>query len=275
MKVKNINYYNETASLPIDLKGVFTRIQDNLNSFLQSIKRDYSESFEIIIEVLKNRFHQREELPIEIERTGIVNRYPDLWEGSLSFILAKMNYSQYRNNSEKNIPLSGEKVEVKVNDFLRSMLFFNYYLATSLIEILPRGRAIEYYKGIISQRIRDQRDIDKFIESLDKFDEQSTQFFETYQGHNGVVFRINAGKMGIKYVKCRWHEIMKELNDLDFCYAVACHGDFEAVKNENPAFVLTRTRTLMQGDDYCDFCLHDTRIVKEVEHPAEEFWNNN
>lgn len=93
MKVKNINYYDETASLPIDLKGVFNRIQDNLNSFLQSIKRDYSESFETIIEVLRNRFHQREELPIEIERIGIVNRYPDLWEGILSFILAKMNFS--------------------------------------------------------------------------------------------------------------------------------------------------------------------------------------
>lgn len=178
------------------------------------------------------------------------------------------------NDNQKKISSSGEKIEVKVNDFLKSMLFFNYNLATSLIEILPRDRAIEYYKGIISQRIRDQRDINKFIESLDQFYEQSTQFYETYQGHNGTSFRINEGKMGIKYVKCRWHEIMKELIDPDFCYAVACYGDFEAVKNENPAFVLTRTRTLMQGDDYCDFCLHDTRIVKEVEHPAEEFWNS-
>ncbi|MFX0172578.1 MAG: hypothetical protein ACFE9L_11720 [Candidatus Hodarchaeota archaeon] len=65
---------------------------------------------------------------------------------------------------------------------------------------------------------------------------------------------------------------MKELNDPEFNYTVVHHYDFEARKNRSPNFVLTRKRTLIQGADYCDFCYYDTQIVKEIEHPTDNFW---
>jgi hypothetical protein len=97
-------------------------------------------------------------------------------------------------------------------------------------------------------------------------------FFETYASHNLIYFTLNSWKAGEKILRCKWHEVMKELKDPDFAYAVACHYDFEATKNINPSFVLTRTKTLMQGHEYCDFCMHDTRHIA-VTHPAKAFWN--
>ena len=34
------------------------------------------------------------------------------------------------------------------------------------------------------------------------------------------------------------------------------------------------TKTLMQGDSYCDFCYHDSRIDKELENPSEQEYDN-
>ncbi len=48
-----------------------------------------------------------------------------------------------------------------------------------------------------------------------------------------------------------------------------CYSDFQGAQNLNPNFVLTRTKTLMMGDDYCDFYYHDTRKDKDLSHPRE------
>ena len=52
--------------------------------------------------------------------------------------------------------------------------------------------------------------------------------------------------------------------DSELSYFMTCYTDFENTKNLNPDFILTRSKTLMMGDDYCDFCYHDKRKVKEV-----------
>ena len=54
------------------------------------------------------------------------------------------------------------------------------------------------------------------------------------------------------------------------CYAMLCYSDFQGAKNLNPNFILTRTKTIMMGDEYCDFCYHDTQKVKEITHPSEK-----
>ncbi|MFX1302296.1 MAG: L-2-amino-thiazoline-4-carboxylic acid hydrolase [Promethearchaeota archaeon] len=48
-----------------------------------------------------------------------------------------------------------------------------------------------------------------------------------------------------------------------------CYSDFQGAQNLNPNFVLTRTKTLMMGDDYCDFYYRDTRKDKDLSHPRE------
>lgn len=271
MQKEYLNYYNEKATIPVDLKKEFTRVQQNLNFFFNAIKNDHPESFNTIVQNLEERFPHRNTLLFEIsKKLDLLGKYPALLEGIFDYLVTTMKYP-YDNNG--NLTLD-EKAEVIVTDFLRAMLFHNYLIATSLTKILPREKALAYYKDILDRRIRNQNDPNAYVENLDELDKQGKPYFKSYQGHNGIIFRFNKGKRSIKFDKCKWHEIMKELNDPEFCYAVACHGDFETTKNSNQAFVMTRTRTLMQGDAFCDFCHDDTRIEEEIIHPPEEFWDN-
>ncbi|MHA2162349.1 MAG: L-2-amino-thiazoline-4-carboxylic acid hydrolase [Candidatus Thorarchaeota archaeon] len=80
-----------------------------------------------------------------------------------------------------------------------------------------------------------------------------------------VVSRVN---------RCMWHELQKEYGDPEIAYVNSCHFDFYAATLWNENFVLTRTKTLMQGDDCCDFCWHDKRYDKEMKHPPAKFWDS-
>ena len=68
-------------------------------------------------------------------------------------------------------------------------------------------------------------------------------------------------------------EAFLDCKDSELKHAVFCSNDHALFKKNNENFELTRTSTLMIGT-YCDFCLHDTRIVDKIEHPSKEFIEN-
>ena len=56
----------------------------------------------------------------------------------------------------------------------------------------------------------------------------------------------------IRITECLWAKTMRELNLADIGYATICHSDYAHCQGFNPKMRLTRTKTLMQGDDCCD-----------------------
>ena len=56
----------------------------------------------------------------------------------------------------------------------------------------------------------------------------------------------------VKITECLWAKTMRELKPTDIGYAVICYGDYAWCQRFNPKIRLTRTKTLMQGDDCCD-----------------------
>ena len=54
-------------------------------------------------------------------------------------------------------------------------------------------------------------------------------------------------------VGCLWADIYREWGAEDIGYIVECKGDFALVAAQHPNLRLERTKTLMQGDDCCDF----------------------
>ena len=54
-------------------------------------------------------------------------------------------------------------------------------------------------------------------------------------------------------VGCLWADTFREWGAEDIGYVFACKGDFAAVAAQHPNLRLERTKTLMQGDDCCDF----------------------
>jgi len=53
---------------------------------------------------------------------------------------------------------------------------------------------------------------------------------------------------------CLWAKSFREMGAPDIGYLYCCKNDFPMTKAYHPNIELRRTKTLMQGDDCCDFC---------------------
>ena len=54
-------------------------------------------------------------------------------------------------------------------------------------------------------------------------------------------------------VRCKYAEMYKSMGLEELGFDLSCNRDFNLVKGFNQNIKLTRKKTLMQGDDYCDF----------------------
>ena len=57
----------------------------------------------------------------------------------------------------------------------------------------------------------------------------------------------------VKFTECLWAKTLRQLGAADIGYLLLCHTDYGFCKGFNPKITLTRTKTLMQGDDCCNF----------------------
>jgi hypothetical protein len=56
----------------------------------------------------------------------------------------------------------------------------------------------------------------------------------------------------MRCTKCPAYEMAKDMNATEWLYHHICSIDEYVVSGFNPKIGFTRTKTLMQGDDYCD-----------------------
>ena len=56
----------------------------------------------------------------------------------------------------------------------------------------------------------------------------------------------------IKVTVCLWGKTFREADAADIGYATICHPDFAMCQAFNPRIRMIRSKTLMQGDDYCN-----------------------
>ena len=61
-------------------------------------------------------------------------------------------------------------------------------------------------------------------------------------------------KIATNITRCRYAEMYKEHGMEEFGYLLSCGRDFAMVAGFNPKITLTRTKTIMEGDEICDFC---------------------
>ena len=60
--------------------------------------------------------------------------------------------------------------------------------------------------------------------------------------------------VSFRFTECLNAKVFRELNAADIGYATLCHGDEAWARAYNPKIRFIRTKTLMEGDDYCDHC---------------------
>lgn len=60
-------------------------------------------------------------------------------------------------------------------------------------------------------------------------------------------------KYSFNVIRCRYAEMYKEAGMLEFGSLLSCCRDFEMIEGFNRRMKLTRTQTVMEGKDFCDF----------------------
>ena len=259
-----ISTYNEKAKLNFKIRDVITPCLNGLELFLKDVKNKIPDSFPIIIDDLKNFYEKIENCNVSFNSEyENLNQYPEILNGSLSHVLSLVNYTKYNPDS------IDDEIEIFALDLVRVFTQFEYFFMRSLLKIMPREKAIGYVKELADEISHSRNDLSNYVESFEALLNRFQGNLERWQMQECVAEIYDDKRMLYKVKKCEWGETLRQF-DLDLCYAMNCYQDFENTKNLNPNFLLTRTKTILMGDDYCDFCYHDTRKDKDLNHPSEK-----
>jgi hypothetical protein len=139
------------------------------------------------------------------------------------------------------------------------------------MEILTFEEVIDYYRNFVEVLTKSRRDPKNYVNNLRELSKNFGDFSERWHDLEATLEIIDEQTMVYKIKKCRWAEDLKDF-DSKIGYSIMCHQDFERARNFNPNFLLTRNYTIMEGNEYCDFCYHDTRNKKNIVHPSNDFW---
>ncbi len=259
-----IKTYVENPKISYKISDVITACLRGLETFLKYILDNKPDSLTILTENLIENFNNNEDFGVKIgSNYEILNQYPELIKRSINTILTLFNFSKY---NQKSID---EQTNVDVIDIIRTLNHFEYSFMNVLQSIMTRDETLKFIKKMADDFVHSRKNPDNYLETFDDVIDRFKVGLERWQSQDVSFNNLNNKKLLYKVNNCRWAEVMKGL-DLELSYTLTCYTDFENAKNLNPNFVLTRSKTLMMGDDYCDFCYHDTRYVKDVVHPSEE-----
>jgi len=56
----------------------------------------------------------------------------------------------------------------------------------------------------------------------------------------------------VKVTECLWAKIFRELGAAEIGYSLVCYPDYADCQGFNPKITMIRSKTLMQGDEYCN-----------------------
>jgi hypothetical protein len=266
--INRIGTYNEMAKLNYKIRNIIAPCLNGLEMFLKDAKNKIPDSFHIIIENLKDFYEKIENYNVSINSDyEILNQYPKILKGSLNHVLSLVNYTKYNPDS------IDDEIDIYALDLVRTFNQFEYFFMSSLLKIMSREDAIEYIKRLSEEVSLSRRDPKNYVDSFEESMERYKSNLGRWQMQESVAGPLDEEKLLCKVNKCKWAEVLKDF-DSELCYAMMCYSDFEGAKNLNPNFILTRKKTIMMGDDYCDFCYHDTRKDKELTHPSEKEFQN-
>ncbi len=255
--------YDKNTKLNYKIHDLITQSLNGLDLFLKGLKAKIPESFLTIVENLKDYYEKIENFDVPFKSDfEILNQYPALVNGSKNHVLSLVNYSKY------NPPSINDEIEIYTLDLVRVFTHFEYFLMESLLKIMTREEAIEYIKKLSDEVSLSRRNPDNYVDSFKESTERFKNNLGRWRMQECVIGPLSKEKLLYKVKKCEWAEALKDF-DSELSYAMLCYSDFQGAQNLNPNFILTRTKTLMMGDEYCDFCYHDTRKDKDLSHPSE------
>lgn len=255
--------YDKNTKLNYKIHDLIAQCLDGFDRFLKDLKAKIPDSFLTIVESLKGFYEKIENYEVTFKSDfEFLNQYPALVNGSKNHVLSLVGYNNY------NPPSIEVEIEIYTLDLVRTFTHFEYFLMESLLKIMTREEAIEYIKNLSDEVSLSRRNPNNYVDSFEESIERFKNNLGRWRMQECITGSLDEDKLLYKVKKCEWAKALKGF-DSELCYAMLCYSDFQGAQNLNPNFILTRTKTLMMGDDYCDFCYHDTRKDKDLIHPSE------
>lgn len=98
----------------------------------------------------------------------------------------------------------------------------------------------------------------QLAENVEKNDlKHFAEIQETWKKDNAIqteLLELSHKKFAFNVFRCRYAEMYQHLGLLELGKLLSCDRDFALIEGYNPKISLTRTQTIMEGADLCDFC---------------------
>jgi predicted ArsR family transcriptional regulator len=129
---------------------------------------------------------------------------------------------------------------------------------------LDRQRVWEIARVVIQEAARQQGI--QMAKSMEKNDlEHFAEVQETWKKDNAIlteVLELTDRKFSFNVYRCRYAEMYQHLGMIELGKMLSCERDYALIEGYNPDIHLTRTQTIMDGADICDFCFEFKKSKK-------------
>ncbi|MCU0861130.1 MAG: L-2-amino-thiazoline-4-carboxylic acid hydrolase [Methanomassiliicoccales archaeon] len=154
---------------------------------------------------------------------------------------------------------SGRKVELPLEQLFRDEHEGVVRLAKAFGEELGEARVLA-----IAERMSAEDSAARLRKRLEGIPHACLQDFISYHdrvmgdsissgAQSGENVEVGDGRFVYVMRECMWARTFRELGAADLGYALNCSSDFASARCFNPKLRLTRSKTLMMGDDCCEF----------------------
>jgi len=136
-------------------------------------------------------------------------------------------------------------------------------LIKAFIKELGSDRTLEIVKGVIQTLAKESgaqlashlggNSIGHFARGLEFWTKDDALQIEVLK-QNETIYSFNV-------LRCRYAEMYKDLGIPEFGSLLSCDRDFAMIEGFNQNIRLTRTKTIMEGADFCDFSY---KVIGEV-----------
>lgn len=144
-------------------------------------------------------------------------------------------------------------------EFLREICTRMVCLAKELEQVLGREKALEIIrKGNERGLVELTRKRLTEIKSIKNFEDFKAYWKEEMKSPllsnivTGTISEETQEKIVSHITECMWAKTFKEMNARDLGYVMCCQPDFATGRVYHPKIKFRRTKTLMQGDGYCN-----------------------
>ena len=262
---------------PLDLAK--SDIFEMLSLLLEKIKTENKEILHLFIDIvskslekmMKNEHFTSENSRLREE----ISTYKQL-EDYYDFVRKHLNFFIETLDINEDLLWKNERISFDDKNFMESVFCQFYTHLASLIELLGKENAIDFYKEHVDNfnytiNARNQKNIYKDLSDLRE--KQIKWLQNNPYGRVRIFSDVRDGKLIRICKNCEKLNALKDsgLKDKQILYAIMCYMHIPLAKVWNKNIILTLDSRVVDESPYCVYVYHDTRITKEIIHPSKKF----